>query len=102
MTPAQLDDTEDRLPKTLRDKMRAREEAMANHVQLKMSRKIRQAILAKVRPTRGKTVVGRWFYWKRANEKDWWGPGQLVESLGSQATLRMGKHSYHARHDDLV
>ena len=49
MTPAQLDETEDRLPKTLRDKMRAREEAMANHVQLKMSRKIRQAILAKVR-----------------------------------------------------
>ena len=102
MTPAQLDDTEDRLPKTLRDKMRAREEAMANHVQLKMSRKIRQAILAKVRPTRGKKIIGRWFYWKRANEKDWWGPGQLVESLGSQATLRMGKHSYHARHDDLV
>ena len=102
MTPAQLDDTEDRLPKSLREKLRAREEAMVNHVQLKTSRKIRQAILAKVRPTRGRKGIGRWYFLKRANEKDWWGPGQLIESLVSHATLRMGKHFYSARNDNLV
>ena len=26
----------------------------------------------------------------------------MIESLGSQATLRMGKHYYSAKHDDLV
>ena len=102
MTPVQLDDTEDRLLKSLREKLTAREEAMVNHVQLKKSRKLRQAILTKVRPTRRRKVIGRWYFRKRANEKDWLGPGQMIESLGSQATLRMGKHYYSARHDDLV
>ena len=26
----------------------------------------------------------------------------MIESLGSQASLRMGKHYYSAKHDDLV
>ena len=82
--------------------MRAREELVMNYIQLKTNHKLRQAILAKVRRTRGKKTIGRWYCWRRANEKDWMGPGHLVESLESQATLHMGKHSYHARHDDLV
>ena len=87
MTPAQLDDTEDRLPK-----LRTREEAMVNHVQLKTSRKIRQAILGKVRPTRGRKVFGK-EQMKRTG---------VIESLVSHSTLRMGKHSYSARNDELV
>ena len=87
------------IQKSLREKLRARGEAMVNHVQLKTSRKIRQAILAKVRPTRGRKGIGRWYFLKRANE---WGPGQLIESLVSHATLRMDKHFYSARNDNLV
>ena len=50
--------------------MKAREEALKNHLEIKMSNKLRQAILSKTRPTPDEKKVGEWFILRELKMRD--------------------------------
>ena len=82
-----MEDVVEELPQTIGDLIIAREEAMKNHLEIRMSNKLRQAILGKTRPTPDEKNVGEIFYFKRANDARWKGPGIVSDSVRGQADL---------------
>ena len=102
MSPAQLENVLEEMPRSLGDEIKAREEALKNHLEIKMSNKLRQAILAKTRPTPDEKNVGEVVHFKRAKDDRWRGPGVVADSIRGQASVKMGKYYYPCRHADLL
>ena len=102
IAPTSLENVVEDLPRSLGDLIKGREEAMANHLQLKMSDKLRRAILAKTRPSREQKELGELVYFKRANDDRWRGPGVVSDSVRGQVSVKMGRYFYPCRHEDLL
>ena len=98
LAPTELEDVY--LPPSIAENLMAREVAIANHYTIKMQQKFRHAILSKVRPTHDRKPVGSWVWFKRSNEKEWRGPGQITEAMKGQISVKVGKYYYPARHED--
>ena len=79
IAPTNLEDIADEIPRSLGDFVKGREQAIVNHLQIKMSDKLRRAILAKTRPSRELKEVGDIVYFKRANDDRWRGPGVVSD-----------------------
>ena len=90
------------LPQSIQAQFTARDEALANHMRIRSSMRIRNALLAKTRPTPDNKEVGAWVHFKRPLDKDWKGPGVVMASLGSNAVVKIGKQTYQCRHADMI
>ena len=84
-----MEDIVEDLPRTLGDLIKAREEALKNHLEIRMSNKLRQAILGKTRPTPDENKVGEVVYFKRAKDTRWRGPGVVSDSVQRHADINI-------------
>ena len=100
-TPVQMKESED-IPMSLAAQMLARETAIATHLQLKASGKIKEMLRRKLVPSRAHKKIGQWVYFKRALETRWSGPAQICHGLGNTVNVKMGGKFYTCRQDDLV
>ena len=101
MAPVQMQEAED-IPMSLAAQMLARETAIATHLQLKASGKIKEMLRRKLVPSRAHKKIGQWVYFKRALETRWSGPAQICHGLGNTVNVKMGGKFYTCRQDDLV
>ena len=102
LSPPQSENVGEDLPKSLGDVIKAREAAMKNHLEIRMSDKLRLAIRSKTRPTPDPKEVGEVVYFKRANDDRWRGPGIVSDSIQGQVSVKMGRYYYPCRHADLL
>ena len=98
--PTELQETD--LPQLIQSQFIAREEALANHIRIRCSQRIRNALLSKTRPTPDNKDVGSWAHFKRPLDKEWRGPGVVMASLGSNAVVKIVKQTYSCRHSDMI
>ena len=84
------------------NQLQARERARIEHLRLKASDKIRDALYRKTIPSREKKVLGTWVWMKRSLEDEWRGPGQICHSLNADCSVKIGNTFYTARHEDCL
>lgn len=77
-----------------------RQEAIANHNVIRNSRKLREVILGRSKPTPARKKVGEWVWYRR--QGNWLGPGQVGMSLASECSVKEGNSWYNAKHDELL
>ena len=75
---------------------------MTNHLEIRMSDKLRRTILAKTRPSDDYKQVGELVSFKRTNDDRWRGPGIVADSIRGQVSVKMGRQFYAGRHQVLV
>ena len=102
IAPPQLESFDEEVAPSTGDFIKAREIAMKNHLEIRMSDKLRRAILAKTRSSDDIKQVGELVYFKRAKEDRWRGPGVVADSIRGQCSVKMGRQFYSCRHEDLV
>ena len=66
---------------SLKSLFQAREEARINHLTLKCSSKIKEALYRKTIPTIDSKPIGTWVWVRRSLEDNWMGPGRISHSL---------------------
>ena len=101
MTPAQLSEKND-IPDSLAGQMRAREEALANHLSIKADQKFKEMLRRKTVPGKEHKPIGSWVYFKRSQEIEWKGPGKILAAADNEVVILMGNKPYRARQDDVI
>ena len=84
------------------DLLKSKELARIQHLQLKASNKVRDALYRKTIPTRERKELGTWVWMRRSLERDWQGPGQISDSLNSSCSVKIGNRYFSARHEDCL
>ena len=84
------------------EQLKARETARIEHLKVKASDKVREALYRKTIPTREKKVLGTWVWVKRSLENEWRGPGQICDSLNASCSVKIGNNFFTARHEDCL
>ena len=100
LSPVELQDRD--MKANIVEQLQAREQARIEHLSLKASDKVRDALYRKTVPTRDRKELGTWVWMKRSLEKDWRGPGQISDSLHSGCSVKIGNQYFSARHEDCL
>ena len=79
---------------------KAREDAIAGHIRVKTSNKIKEVLRRKSRPTTEKKKVGEWV-WLYKKDK-WHGPGRVCAALDTEIAVKIGGRWHGAKHSDLL
>ena len=90
---------EDSTSRYLKD-LKAREDAITNHNVIRNSRKLRDMLLGRSRPTVEPKEVGTWVWYCRRG--DWRGPGQVATSLQGECAVKDGNNWYTCRHNETL
>ena len=98
LTPVECQE-EDVTSRYLKD-FKLRDEAILNHNQIRNSRKLREMLLSRSRPTVQQKPVGSWVWYRRYG--DWQGPAQVAASLYGEAAVKEGNSWYTCRHNELL
>ena len=80
----------------------ARNEARINHLTLKASSKIREALYRKTVPTVDSKPIGSWVWVRRSLESNWMGPGRISHSLDWECSVKIKNKFFTARHEDCL
>ena len=80
----------------------ARNEARINHLTLKASSKIREALYRKTIPTIDSKPIGSWVWVRRSLESNWMGPGRISHSLDWECSVKIKNKFFTARHEDCL
>ena len=78
----------------------AREKAIENHTIIRNSRKLREVILGRSRPTPEVKRLGSYVWYKRHGA--WMGPAQVGMSLAGECSVKNGNIWYNAKHSELL
>ena len=80
--------------------LKARQDAVLNHLQIVTKSKFRNIILRKATPTAEPKTVGQWVYVKRNGHYE--GPGQVCSTLNHQCQVVIGSSYINASYSDLI
>ena len=82
------------------DHLKAREQALINHLSIKASHDLKTILLRKATPSSEPKRVGQWVYLLRHGE--FLGPGQVANALGQQCSVKIGNRYLNCHFSDLV
>ena len=82
------------------DDFKLRSEAIANHNKIRNSRKLRETVIARSRPTKDRKPCGMWVWFQR--DGCWRGPAQVAHSLAGEASVKFRNRYLNCRHAELL
>ena len=77
-----------------------RDQAIKNHNEIRNSRKLRDLLLSRSKPTVEPKRLGSWVWYLRHG--DWLGPAQVTSSLHGEASVKEGNSWLTCRHNELL
>ena len=80
--------------------LKARQDAVLNHLQIVTKSKFRNIILRKATPTAETKSIGQWVYIKRNGHYE--GPGRVCAALNNQCQVVIGSSYLNAAFSDLI
>ena len=80
--------------------LKARQDAVFNHLKIVTKSKFRNTILRKATPTAEPKTIGQWVYIKRNGQYE--GPGQVCSSLNQKCQVVIGSSYLNAAFSDLI
>ena len=98
LTPVQCQDS-DTTSRYMKDLL-TRQEAIDNHNMIRNSRKLRDVILGRSRPTPEAKKVGSYVWFKRHGQ--WRGPAQVGMSLAGECSVKAGNQWFDCKHNELL